>query len=171
MALLGLCLELSFSVLYCRTQANLPTLFLLWVVFLFLFLKTWLTCFPNAAGESPPSKLLPADSPSHPKGFNSRQPSSWKAQRLLQSFVLRRREKFQVHSSENSIDQVRWVRRNVILIPNTIGNRKRDLSVRPGGSGDKPYLRKSTDRKAQISPLNWTNAFLICALRSVDFLR
>ena len=27
--------------------------------------------------------------------------------------------------------------------------------------GDKPYLRKSTDRKAQISPLNWTNAFLI----------
>ena len=25
MALLGLCLELSFSVLYCRTQANLPT--------------------------------------------------------------------------------------------------------------------------------------------------
>ena len=36
--------------------------------------------------------------------------------------------------------------------------------------GDKPYLRKSTDRKAQISPRNWTNAFLICALRSVDFL-
>ena len=28
MALLGLCLELSFSVLYCRTQANLPTLIL-----------------------------------------------------------------------------------------------------------------------------------------------
>ena len=26
MALLGLCLELSFSVLYCRTQANPPTL-------------------------------------------------------------------------------------------------------------------------------------------------
>ena len=26
MALQGLCLELSFSVLYCRTQANLPTL-------------------------------------------------------------------------------------------------------------------------------------------------
>ena len=24
--------------------------------------------------------------------------------------------------------------------------------------GDKPYLRKSTDRKAQISPRNWTNA-------------
>ena len=37
--------------------------------------------------------------------------------------------------------------------------------------GDKPYLTKSTDRKAQVSPLNWTNAFLICALRSVDFLR
>ena len=37
--------------------------------------------------------------------------------------------------------------------------------------GDKPYMRKSTDRKAQISPLSWTNVFLICALRSVDFLR
>ena len=43
--------------------------------------------------------------------------------------------------------------------------------VREEARGDKPYLRKSTDRKAQISPLNWTNAFLICALRSVDFLR
>ena len=32
MALLGLCLELAFSVLYCRTQANLPALnvVLLW---------------------------------------------------------------------------------------------------------------------------------------------
>ena len=43
--------------------------------------------------------------------------------------------------------------------------------VREVARGDKPDLRKSTDRKAQISPLNWTNAFLICALRSVDFLR
>ena len=43
--------------------------------------------------------------------------------------------------------------------------------VREVARGDKPYLRKSTDRKAQISPLNWTNAFLICALWSVDFLR
>ena len=43
--------------------------------------------------------------------------------------------------------------------------------VREVARGDKPYLRKSTDRKAQISPLDWTNAFLICALRSVDFLR
>ena len=43
--------------------------------------------------------------------------------------------------------------------------------VREVARGDKPYLRKSTDRKAQISPLNWTNDFLICALRSVDFLR
>ena len=43
--------------------------------------------------------------------------------------------------------------------------------VREMAWGDKPYLRKSTDRKAQISPLNWTNVFLICALRSVDFLR
>ena len=38
------------------------------------------------------------------------------------------------------------------IIPKTIGNRKRDCAW--GGSGDKPYLRKSTDRKAQISPLN-----------------
>ena len=53
------------------------------------------------------------------------------------------------------------------LIPKTIGNRKE--IVREVALGDKPYLRKSTDRKAQISPLNWTNAFLICALRSVDF--
>ena len=37
--------------------------------------------------------------------------------------------------------------------------------------GDKFYLRKSTDHKAKISPLNWTNAFLICAMRSEDFLR
>ena len=43
--------------------------------------------------------------------------------------------------------------------------------VREVARGDKPYLRKSTDRKAQISLLNWMNAFLICALRSVDFLR
>ena len=43
--------------------------------------------------------------------------------------------------------------------------------VREVARGDKPYLRKFTDCKAQISPLNWTNAFLICALRSVDFLR
>ena len=56
-----------------------------------------------------------------------------------------------------------------VLIPKTIGNRKE--IVREVARGDKPYLRKSTDRKAQISPLNWTNAFLICALRSVDFLR
>ena len=43
--------------------------------------------------------------------------------------------------------------------------------VREVARGDKPYLRKSTDRKAQISPVSGTNAFLICALRSVDFLR
>ena len=43
--------------------------------------------------------------------------------------------------------------------------------VREVARGDKPYLRKSTDRKAQVSPLRWTNAFLICALRSVDFLK
>ena len=38
-------------------------------------------------------------------------------------------------------------------------------------SGDKHHLRKSADRKAQISPLSGTNAFLICAFRSADFLR
>ena len=38
-------------------------------------------------------------------------------------------------------------------------------------SGDKHHLRKSSDRKAQISPASGTNAFLICAFRSEDFLR
>ena len=35
-----------------------------------------------------------------------------------------------------------------------------------GGSGDKPYLRKSTDRKAQISPLGERRAswFVLCDL-------
>ena len=38
-------------------------------------------------------------------------------------------------------------------------------------SGDKHHLRKSADRKAQISPVIGTNAFLICAFRSADFFR
>ena len=38
-------------------------------------------------------------------------------------------------------------------------------------SGDKHHLRKSADRKARISPVSGTNAFLICAFRSADFLR
>ena len=38
-------------------------------------------------------------------------------------------------------------------------------------SGDKHHLRKSADRKAQISTVSGTNAFLICAFRSADFLR
>ena len=38
-------------------------------------------------------------------------------------------------------------------------------------SGDKHHLRKFSDRKAQISPVSGTNAFLICAFRSADFLR
>ena len=37
--------------------------------------------------------------------------------------------------------------------------------------GDKPYLRKSTDRKAQIRKVFIQFSELICALRSVDFLR
>ena len=52
----------------------------------------------------------------------------------------------------------------------TIGNRKKRLCVRLR-SGDKHHLRKSADRKAQISPVSGTNAFLICAFRSADFLR
>ena len=55
------------------------------------------------------------------------------------------------------------------LIPKTIGNRKRDCAW--GGSGDKPYLRKSTVRKAQIRKAFVQFSGLICALRSVDFLR
>ena len=38
-------------------------------------------------------------------------------------------------------------------------------------SGDKHHLRKSADRQAQISSVSETNAFLICAFRSADFLR
>ena len=45
--------------------------------------------------------------------------------------------------------------------------------AREVAGGDKPYLRKSTDRKAQISPRKAFVRFsgLICALRFVDFLR
>ena len=48
---------------------------------------------------------------------------------------------------------------------------KREESVREVVRGDKHLMRKSADRKAQISPLSWTNALLICALWSADFLR
>ena len=64
-----------------------------------------------------------------------------------------------------SFHSKKWIK----LIPKTIGNRKE--IAREVARGDKPYLRKSTDRKAQVSPLNWTNAFLTCALRFLDFLR
>ena len=37
--------------------------------------------------------------------------------------------------------------------------------------GNKHHLRKSADRKAQISSVSGTNAFLICAFRSADFLK
>ena len=43
--------------------------------------------------------------------------------------------------------------------------------VREVARGDKPYLRKSTDRKAQIRKAFAQFSGLICALRSVDFLR
>ena len=40
MALPGLCLELSFNVLYCRTQANPPTL----IIIKACYLNTQVTC-------------------------------------------------------------------------------------------------------------------------------
>ena len=43
--------------------------------------------------------------------------------------------------------------------------------VREVARDDKPYLRKSTDRKAQIRKAFVQCSGLICALRSVDFLR
>ena len=57
-----------------------------------------------------------------------------------------------------------------LLIPKAIGNRKKRLRVRLR-SGDKHYLRKSADRKAQISPVSGTNASRIRAFRSADSLR
>ena len=56
------------------------------------------------------------------------------------------------------------------LVPKTIGNRKERLCVRLH-SEEKHHLRKSADRKAQVSPVSGTNAFLICVFRSADFLR
>ena len=46
-----------------------------------------------------------------------------------------------------------------------------DPGPREVARGDKPYLRKSTDRKAQIRKAFVQFRGLICALRSVDFLR
>ena len=43
--------------------------------------------------------------------------------------------------------------------------------VREVARGDKPYLRKFTDRKAQIRKAFVQFSGLICALWSVDFLR
>ena len=42
--------------------------------------------------------------------------------------------------------------------------------VREVARNDKPYMRKSTDRKAQISKAFVQLSGLICALRYVDFL-
>ena len=55
-------------------------------------------------------------------------------------------------------------------MPKTIGNRKKDI-VREVALGDKHHLRKSSDRKAQLSPVSGTNAFLLCAFRSEGFLK
>ena len=57
-----------------------------------------------------------------------------------------------------------------LLILKTIRNRKTRLWVRLR-SDDNYHLSKSADRKAQISPVSGTNAFLICAFWSADFLR
>ena len=43
--------------------------------------------------------------------------------------------------------------------------------LREVARGDKPYLRKSIDRKAQIRKAFVQFSGLICALRSLDFLR
>ena len=54
------------------------------------------------------------------------------------------------------------------------GKRKCELTaqiVREVARGDKPYLRKSTDRKAQIRKAFVQFSGLICALQSLDFLR
>ena len=58
----------------------------------------------------------------------------------------------------------KWIK----LIPKTIGKKKE--TVREVARGNKPYLRKSTDRKAQIRKAFVLLTGLICALRSVDFL-
>ena len=50
-----------------------------------------------------------------------------------------------------------------------MGNRKRDCAW--GCTRDNHHLRKSADRRAQISPVSVTNAYLISAFRSADFLR
>ena len=56
-----------------------------------------------------------------------------------------------------------------ILIPKLLEIEKE--IVREVARRDKPYLRKSTDRKAQIRKAYVQFSGLICALRSVDFLR
>ena len=61
----------------------------------------------------------------------------------------------------------KWIK----LIPKTIGNRKE--IVREVARGNKPYLRKSTDRKAQVSPLNERLpdvCFAICRFSQVRFI-
>ena len=64
----------------------------------------------------------------------------------------------------------KWIK----LIPKTIGNRKKRLCVRLR-LGNKHHLRKSADRKAQISSVSGTNAFLIlcfsiCRFSQVVFI-
>ena len=67
---------------------------------------------------------------------------------------------------EPSFSSKKWIK----LIPKTIGNRKKRLCVRLR-SGDRHHLRKSADRKAQIRKVSVALTGLICAVRSVDFLR
>ena len=83
--------------------------------------------------------------------------------------------RFSLHFSldEWSRDQNKWsnpaqslvvlpIEKWTKLVPITIGNTYVEKEiVCEVTRRDKPYLRKSTDRKAQISPLSWTKAFLI----------
>ena len=59
---------------------------------------------------------------------------------------------------------------NQIINTNNYWKEKKRFCVRLR-SEDKHHFRKSADRKAQISALSGTNAFLICAFQSADFLR
>ena len=57
-----------------------------------------------------------------------------------------------------------------ILIPQTFQGNRKEI-VREVARGDEHYLRKSADRKAQISNALVQISELICALRSADVLR
>ena len=98
---------------------------------------------------------------------------SWRSQIGETSRKKRNYRGFSILVSQVALDAdcLRWSIVQHKLIPKTIGNRKKKRLCLRLRSGDKHHLRKSADRKAQISPVSGTNAFLICAFRSADFLR